>query len=73
MQGFNEVYLKIFKEAMPYLPSAPLPLTGFSSQVMVNFCGCAQKGDWSEEGFGLVHQSLRYFGLMVPTYLIFII
>ncbi|MCC5621842.1 hypothetical protein [Nostoc sp. CHAB 5715] len=73
MRGFDEISLKIFKEAMPSLPNAPLPLIALSSQVVVNLCGCDRKGGWKEEGFSLVHQSLRYFGLMVLTYLIFII
>ena len=44
MQGFDEVSLKIFKEAMPSLPNAPLLLTALSSQVIVNLCGCDQEG-----------------------------
>lgn len=59
MQGFDEVSLKIFEEAMPSLLNALLPLTALLSQVMVNLCGCDHKGGWKEEGFGLVHQSLR--------------
>ena len=56
MQGFDEVYLKIFKEAMPSLPSAT-PNRIFKSGSRI--CGCDQIGGWKEEGFGLVHQSLR--------------
>ncbi|MEH2434119.1 MAG: hypothetical protein V7K25_07685 [Nostoc sp.] len=59
MQGFDEDYLKIFEEAMPSLRNAPLPLTALLSRVLVNLCGCDQKGGSKEEGFGLVHQSLR--------------
>ncbi|MEH2041983.1 hypothetical protein [Nostoc sp.] len=59
MQGFDEVFLKIFKEAIASLANAPLPLTALSSQVVANLCGCDQEGGWKEEGFNLVHQCLR--------------
>ena len=59
MRGFDEVSLKIFKEAMPSLANPSYPLTALSSQVVVNLCGCDREGGWKEEGFNLVHQSLR--------------